>query len=63
MSEYIIKDLTKKEEKILEEHDIDFCIDDLFSDSRDINIQCSHRRFKEILHLIGRETSFPSDRI
>lgn len=56
--EFIIKNLSDKEEKILEDNNIDFCIDDLFSNNRDINIVCSETKFKEILSLLGRKNSF-----
>lgn len=56
--EFIIKNLSDKEEKILEDNNIDFCIDDLFSNNRDINIVYSETKFKEILSLLGRKNSF-----
>lgn len=61
MAEYIICNLSNEEEKILEENDIEFCIDDLLSDSRDINVECSKREFERILKLIGRESSYPNE--
>lgn len=60
MSEYIICELSEEEEKILEENDIEFCINDLHSDNRDINVQCSEKEFKRILTLIGRTCSYPN---
>lgn len=59
MAEYIILNLTKDEERILEENDIEFLIDNPFDlNKRDINIECSKRRFEEILSLIGRNNSY-----
>lgn len=62
MSEYIICDLTEDEERILEEHDIEFLIDDPFNlNSRDINVTCTQNEFENILKLIGRTCSYPNE--
>lgn len=58
MSEFIICELSNEEEKILEDNGVDFGIESL--DSRDIHVECSRRRFEEILTLIGRTTSYPN---
>lgn len=58
MSEFIICDLSEEEEKILEDNGVDFGIESL--DSRDIHVECSRRRFEEILVLINRTSSYPN---
>lgn len=52
--EYIIEDLSEKEIDILEKSDIEWCPDDILSDSRDIVVFNEKDAYK-VLKLIGRK--------
>ena len=61
MSEFIIFNLSEDEEKILEDNDIDFIIDNPFDlNNRDVNVVCSQSKFEKILKMIGRTCSYPN---
>ena len=56
-----IMGMSEYEEKILEDNDIDFIIDNPFDlNNRDVNVVCSQSKFEKILKMIGRTCSYPN---
>ena len=54
MSEYIIKNLTKREIDIMESSDIEWCPDNISEDNTDI-VVFNEKDCDKALHLIGRK--------
>ena len=54
MSEYIIKNLTKREIDIMESSDIEWCPDNMSGDNTDI-VVFDENDYDKALHLIGRK--------